>query len=242
MKNLRSLTCALAALSFSAMTHAAPVQYKITAVYSGEFIWDGTQAVPTNSYLFTTSSTPISATFFYDSATPVTSSDNASTGSLSRFGAYSYYAESISNFSGTVLNYSFSSPTASTLVADGTTSNMADGIFHQIGSAADPSIPATVQLSGFTIADYTLTGFVAYTVGAPMMLSNQTLPVDIAATKTFPILNIGLNLTFVNSIGEYRSATFWNGTITPVPLPNAALFFASGLIGLGANTLRKFKR
>lgn len=240
MKTLNALTCTLAALTFSAIAHAAPVQYQITAAYNGEWIWNGTQSVPTSNFLFT-SGTTISATFFYDATTAATSTNNPGQYDLAPYGLNSYYTGSITSFAGSVSGHTFSAATGDTLVGDSNTSSTTgrDGVFHEAGRATNASSPAYTSLQGFSLGDYTLVSMVAYAVGPNTFLSNQSLP----STLTNAIGgNTGLNLSFQDSTGTYRTATFWNGTVTAVPLPTSALLFLSGLVGLGANAARKLKR
>ena len=240
MKLLRTWISPLLAFGFATIANAAPVQYQITATHAAELIWNGTQSVQTfSNYLFADGTT-ISATFFYDSTTVATSSNNVGVYDLSNYGLNSYYTGSITNFSGVVSGHTFSSATGDTVVADSSANSYGgDGIFHQAGLAANPASPAYTSLQGFSIGDFTLVNIGTYVVGPNSFLSDQSLPTTLGNTSGG---NTGFNLIFRDSAGNYRTAAFWGGNIAPVPLPSSVLFFISGLASLGASAYRKLKR
>jgi hypothetical protein len=241
MKQIGTWIGLLLALSVGTAANAMSVQYQLTATHTQELVWNGSQNVPAGSGFLFADGTPVSVSFSYDAATPATSTNNVGVSDLSSYGHNSYYTGSLTGISGSVLGYSFSSGHGDTVVADSSFSDptSSDGIFHQTGRFANSGSPAFSSLSGFSIGDFTLIGVAAYIVGPKTLFPDQSLPTTLSGAGA---ANTGVNLLFVNSTGAYRTAQFWNGTIAPVPLPAAFLFFASGLAGLGANAFRKAKR
>lgn len=233
MKTLK-LICPLVALALSSVTHAAPVQYQITATVfdESEYLENGTEIPLTTNTLFAYD-TPISTTFFYDATTVATSTNNPADPWL-----YSYFTGAATNFSGTVLSYSFSSSSADAaaydLSSDASYLYLLDSVEIFSGEWATSSSPARTNLNGFSIGDFTLVGAAAFSDGLDM-LPDQSLPTDLSATSSFA----GAGLLFKNPAGNIRRVLFFNGNITPVPVPSALGFFLSGLVGLGANALRK---
>lgn len=226
MKNLSALICSLAALTFSTITHATPVQYQVTATYSTEYYINGGHAVSALYSLGTT----ISANFFYDAATPATSINNPN----SITGPYSYYTQAATDFSGNILGQIFHASNADVAVHD------YDIVAIGTGEVAYNSATQNSNFQGFTVGEFTLIGAAFSIMGADDMLPDQSIPSSLHDLNSFNTLM----LYFKNYDGNMRWTLFTDASITPapVPLPSSALFFLSGLIGLGANAVRKLKR
>ena len=228
MKPFRAWIYPLFALSFAAAANAAQVQYQITGFHIAEFNGDGTSI--NSSELLMAADTSASITFFYDSTTPATSTDNPDTG----LGPYSYYTGSVSNLSGTVLGHSFFSSTGDTTVfAVPDTFAFSGMVINSVGTTTSADSPSHDKFIGsFSIGDFSLVGADVFAINVS---SGQSMPDSLAG----PIGQIQLD--FRDSNGELRLVGFL-GQITTVPLPNTLLFFASGLIGLVATNRRKFGR
>jgi hypothetical protein len=236
MKNFSALICALAALTFSAIAHAAPVQYQL----AGHFI--GSSGPRLFDY-----GTPLTVTFTYDSTTIASHTNYPGVAEMSEFAPLSYYTGAINALYGSVLNYSFSSAHGDAQVSSYLTANNTVGefpaLFISTGYLTDPSSPANSSLQGFSIGESNLIGILGFAIlnssgDAP---PNQQLP-EILSLSNGQIYNIHLDLLFKSPTDQYSShQRFYIDNITAVPLPNSALLFLSGLIGLGANIFRKTK-
>ncbi len=231
MKLLKSWIAALLVFGFASMANAVPVQYQISGTYSNYYF---------PGYFPFADGTTVSATFFYDPNTPLTSTDNVDLTGYGDLANYSYYTGSITQLTGSVLNHAFSADSADTLVQNCLPTRCATEqglVFNLAGNVAKPESAAYSSLQGFTIDDFSLVGM-QIAILYPSTFIDQSLPASL--THPHPLISL-LELRFENSLGETRNTSF-GGQITPVPLPGSFVLFASGLIGLGANKFRKFKK
>lgn len=226
----------LVALSFAVSATAAPVQYHLTATHFAEVDWiTDTQPVLASSNFLFSNGAALSATFFYDADTPLTStisSDGVN------YGDARYYMGSVTQFSAQASGYAFSSDRADTFIYDWLLVGDSDGnefhapnyIFTIAGDSRFPINPTNVQ--GFSLGDYTLINYVLGT-------TRELDPVHpLSAIPDFT----QVQLNFENSNGARRTVAFFTNEITPVPLPAGLWLFASGLVGLGVNSIKKSKK
>ncbi len=228
MKLLKPWIAALLAFGFASMANAAPVQYHMSATYSDFHSPD--------NFAFADGTT-VSATFSYDPSTPFTSA-----GSFDFNGSQlesSYYTGSLTQITGSLLNYGFSAASADTTALNCPLAfcGLQGTILSSAGNFAQPESAAYSSLQGFSIGDFSLVGLAIDTYYSNALI-DRSLPASLI--DPYPLFS-HLELRFENSLGETRYS-FFGGVITPVPLPGSLLFFMSGLIGLGANQFRKFKK
>jgi hypothetical protein len=225
----------LLALSFSTIANAAPVQYQIILPYEGELLSNRTQVTSTPVF---SADAVATVNISYDPTTPATSTNNIS----GAFGPHSYYAGAITNFSGAILGHSFYSPSGDAEVYNSHSGALDNAIMFTAGGEPSPAghLPLVNNFQGFTAQDFTLIGATIAMLGPNLILTNQSLPqapIDLSLPITAQLI-----LTLRNSAGDIQYAYFLGSNITSVPLSNSALFFLSGLIGLGTNKLRKLNR
>lgn len=236
MKKFRALIFPFAALAFSAIAHAAPVQYQLTAYHTAEIstATGSTVQTPVNpSDYFFADGTAITATFLYDPAVPPIATNVPITvpGTSGPFTALSSIYIAFSNLSFNVAGYSIAAPQWRAIVMN--TNGGAGDLFL--------GVPNGALNSGFSllaIGNYSPSSASIVLSGDANMLTSQALPpslTGLSATYT------GFTIDFSSASGT-RSVRFADGVISQVPLPSSALFFLSGLIGLGANAVRKLKR
>ncbi|MFT3930021.1 MAG: hypothetical protein QM709_06955 [Spongiibacteraceae bacterium] len=236
MKILRALIFPLASFVFSAVAHAAPVQYQLTATHTTEYVLaqgDTAFTPVSQDEYWLADGASITATFYYDSAVAPTSANVpvTLTGTSGTYTALRSIYLAFSNLNFEVANHSIYAPLATAVVFDA----------NNTSSASRDSIQAVSSGNGFNqliFGDYTGAFGIIIIGGNSDMLSNQALPNTLTEVNS---LYTGITIRF-SSANNTRTVEFSNGTISQVPLPTSALFFLSGLIGLGANAARKLKR
>jgi hypothetical protein len=226
MKTLLVIALYMATI-VSGAVNAAPIQYRLTASHVSE--WDNDNNLLPEADWFFAAGTKTSSTFFYDNAGPLALSLPAGVFGPN-FGATSIYV-GITNFAGTAGDYTFSSATVISYVAN---ADSGDPTYH------DALVHASnYDAVGRPFGDWTLNQVALRAGGSADFLSSQQLPDTPLANA--PDSLFGLIFTKSNDelfTVEYHTVVFNIDELTPVPLPTSGFMFGGALLGLSIN-LRK---